>query len=198
MGLNYLSIHKLHRCSRWSLGINKCFHPTLEHVLTHPRWDHGDVIKWKHFPRYWPFVRGIHRSPANSPHMGQWRGALIFSLICVWITGWVNNREAGDLRRYRSHYDVSVMSIWGGSIVVIISFPAPHGAAPTQSTMLIMEPIFFPEVPSADKYLSIASMVRLYGTTRPWMISSHFRCKSSINLRLFANAKPTFHSYLAP
>ena len=24
---------------------------------------HDDVIKWKHFPRYWPFVRGIHRSP---------------------------------------------------------------------------------------------------------------------------------------
>ena len=29
---------------------------------------HDDVIKWKHFPRYWPFVRGIHRSPVNSPH----------------------------------------------------------------------------------------------------------------------------------
>ena len=25
-------------------------------------WSHDDVIKWKHFPRYWPFVRGIHRS----------------------------------------------------------------------------------------------------------------------------------------
>ena len=46
---------------------------------------HDDVIKWKHFPRYWPFVRGIHRSPVNSPHKGQWRGALMFSLICVWI-----------------------------------------------------------------------------------------------------------------
>ena len=42
---------------------------------------HDDVIKWKHFPRYWPFVRGIHRSPVNSPHKGQWRGALMFSLI---------------------------------------------------------------------------------------------------------------------
>ena len=70
---------------------------------------HDDVIKWKHFPRYWPFVRGIHRSPLNSPHKGQWRGALMFSLICVWINGWVNNREAGDLRRYRAHYDVTVM-----------------------------------------------------------------------------------------
>ena len=58
--------------------------------------DHDDVIKWKHFPRYWPFVRGIHRSPLNSPHKGQWRGALIFSLICAWINDWVNNRGAGD------------------------------------------------------------------------------------------------------
>ena len=56
---------------------------------------HDDVIKWKHFPRYWPFVRGIHRSPVNSPHKGQWRGALMFSLICTWINGWVNNRETG-------------------------------------------------------------------------------------------------------
>ena len=42
---------------------------------------HDDVIKWKHFPRYWPFVRWIHRSPVNSPLKGQWRGALMFSLI---------------------------------------------------------------------------------------------------------------------
>ena len=65
--------------------------------------------QWKHFPRYWPFVRGIHRSPVNSPHKGQWRGALMFSLICARINDWVNNREAGDLRRHRGHYDVIVM-----------------------------------------------------------------------------------------
>ena len=70
---------------------------------------HDDVIKWKHFPRYWPFVRGIHRSPVNSQHKGQWRGALMFSLICTWINGWVNNGEAGDLRRHRGHHDVNVM-----------------------------------------------------------------------------------------
>ena len=71
---------------------------------------HDGVIKWKHFPRYWPFVRGIHRSPVNSPHKGQWRGALILSLICTWINGWVNNGEAGDLIRHRVRYDVIVMS----------------------------------------------------------------------------------------
>ena len=78
--------------------------------------NHDDVIKWKHFPRYWPFVRGIHRSPVISPHKGQWRGALMFSLICVWINGWVNNREAGDLRRHRDHYDVIVMYCAGTTV----------------------------------------------------------------------------------
>ena len=72
--------------------------------------EHDDVIKWKHFPRYWPFVRGIYRSAVNSPHKGLWRGALMFILICARINVWVNNREAGDLRRYRAHYDVIVMS----------------------------------------------------------------------------------------
>ena len=59
---------------------------------------HDDVIKWKHFPRYWPFARGIHR-----------RGDLMFSLICAWINGRVNNRETVDLRRRGAHYDVIVM-----------------------------------------------------------------------------------------
>ena len=75
-----------------------------------PVW-HDDVIKWKHFPRNWPFVRRIHRSPVNSPHKGQRRRALMFPLICVWINDWVNNREAGDLRRHLDHYDVSVMAL---------------------------------------------------------------------------------------
>ena len=66
--------------------------------------DHDDVIKWKYFPRYWPFVREIHRSPVNSPHKGQWRGALMLSIICAWINGWVNNHEVGDLRRHRAHH----------------------------------------------------------------------------------------------
>ena len=71
---------------------------------------HDDVIKWRNFPRYWPFVRGIHRSPVNSPHKGQWRGALMFSLIYARINGWVNNRESGDLSRPGAHYDVRVMT----------------------------------------------------------------------------------------
>ena len=65
----------------------------------------------EHFPCNCPFVRGIHRSPVYSRHKGQWRGALMLSLICVWINDWVNNCEAGDLRHYRAHYDVIVVSI---------------------------------------------------------------------------------------
>ena len=69
---------------------------------------HGDVTKWRHFPLYWPFERGIYRSPVNSPYRGQWRGALIFSLICAWTNSWVNDRDAGDWRRHRAHYDITV------------------------------------------------------------------------------------------
>ena len=70
---------------------------------------------WRHqmdtFSALLASVRGIHRSPVNSPHKGQWRGALMFSLICAWIKGWVNIREAGNLIRYHAHYDVTVMML---------------------------------------------------------------------------------------
>ena len=81
------------------------WNPMYHHLSVY----YDDVIKWKHFPRYWPFVREIHRSPVISPHKGQWRGALMFSSICVWINGWVNNRDAVALRRHRAHYYVIVM-----------------------------------------------------------------------------------------
>ena len=115
-------------------------------VTTSANVNHDDVIKWKHFPRYWPFVRGIQRSPVNSPHKGQWREALMFSLTCVWKNGWVNNREAGDLRRYRAHYNVIVRRthwfnhwrgafIWGNTTIYLdfLSAFLPHGrqAPPT-------------------------------------------------------------------
>ena len=61
--------------------------------------------------------------PVNSAHRGQWRGALMFTLICARINDWVNNREAGDLRRLLDHYDVSVMALlWciTGSNVIIV------------------------------------------------------------------------------
>ena len=71
---------------------------------------HVDVINMKHVPCYWPFVWGIRRSSADSPHKSQWRGALAFYLICAWING-VNNRKTYDLRRHRAHCNVTVMNI---------------------------------------------------------------------------------------
>ena len=58
------------------------------------------------FPRNWPFVRGIHRSRTKASDVELW-----CFFIYVWINGWLNNREAGDLRRYRAHYDITVMAI---------------------------------------------------------------------------------------
>ena len=103
----------------------------------------------KHFLRYWPFVWGIHRWPVNSPHKGQWRGALMFSMICAWTNGWVNNRDADHFRRRCTHYDVTVgcdsisyqlnlgavQRPWSSSSRSVwwASYRSPHGAwKPTQ------------------------------------------------------------------
>ena len=61
-----------------------------------------------------------HRSPVNSPHKSQWRGAFMFSLICAWINRLVNNRETGDLRRYRAHYGVIVMIVFKVIVEIIV------------------------------------------------------------------------------
>ena len=111
-----VNIHPCHNSNRrlntppLKLIIEELLQPTQNKVRDH--WlgasgCHDDVFKWKHIPRYWPFVRGI---PVNSPHKGQWRGALMFPLICACINGWVNNRKAGDLRRHRAHYDAIEMT----------------------------------------------------------------------------------------
>ena len=67
---------------------------------------HDYVIEWKHIPQYWPLAR----LPVNSPHKGQWRGALMF-FICAWINTWVNSRKTCDLRRHHAHCDVIVMHL---------------------------------------------------------------------------------------
>ena len=73
---------------------------------------HDDLIKRKHLPRYWPFVRAIHRWPITSPHKGQSCRVLMFSLIDARTNGWANNRTAGDLRRHRDHNDVMLWLWW--------------------------------------------------------------------------------------
>ena len=102
--------HRLRCCFAQSNALLAlCVQGTITFMVS-VKIEHDDVIKWKRFPRYWPFMRGIHRSSMNSPHKGQWRGALMYSLICTRINCWVNNGEAGDLRRHRAHYDVTVMN----------------------------------------------------------------------------------------
>ena len=87
--------------SRWLIaGVDMAVTPSLNH----------DDVKWKQFQRYWTFVSGFHRSPVDFPHKGQWRRALMFSLICAWTNGWAYNRDAGDLRRHRAHYGATVMN----------------------------------------------------------------------------------------
>ena len=77
------------------------------------------ITWWHHqmntFSASLAFCMGNSPGPVNSPHKGQWRGALMFSLIWTWINSWVNNPEAGDLRRHRAHCDVIVMNMWSFS-----------------------------------------------------------------------------------
>ena len=56
------------------------------------------------------FSRVNHRSLVDSPHKGQWRGPLMYSLIYAWTNAWINNRDASDLRRHCAHHDVTEMS----------------------------------------------------------------------------------------
>ena len=112
--------------------------------------EHDDVIKWKHFPRYWSFVRGIRRWPVNSPHKGQWRGALMFSLICAWINRWINNREASDLRRHRVivmtrknicqcfWFDCLLSVVTALNNVIVNSFWSTDGMFPSNGTCMLL------------------------------------------------------------
>ena len=74
-----------------------------------------DVIKWKYLPRYWPFVGGIHRWPAPRPETRS------FDVFCAWINGWVNDSEAGDLRRHHTHNDVTVMQLMTPAVPLTVS-----------------------------------------------------------------------------
>ena len=77
-------------------------------VVSHTWWHH----QMETFSELLAICAGNSPVPVNSPHKGRWRGALMFSLICAWINDRVNNREAGDLRRHRGHYDVIVMTFF--------------------------------------------------------------------------------------
>ena len=73
----------------------------ISNSSSHQHQFHDDIIKWKHFPRLWPFVRGIHRSVTQRFY--------VFFFICAWTNGCANNRGASDLRRHHAHHDVAVI-----------------------------------------------------------------------------------------
>ena len=95
----------------WWFAINpsKCMHDrnSITIFLTDAS-SHIARSWWRH--QMETFSALLALCAGNSPHEGKWHGALMFSLICTLINRWVNNREAGDLRRHRAHYDVTVMS----------------------------------------------------------------------------------------
>ena len=76
---------------------------------------HGTLIcaLWRHqietFSALLVLCAGNSPVTGESPHICQWRGALMFSFFYAWTNGWVNSRDVGDLRRHRAHYDVNVM-----------------------------------------------------------------------------------------
>ena len=71
---------------------------------------HDGVIKWKVF-RVTALCEG-NRSPVDSLHKGQWRGALMFSLIFAWTNGWANVQDPDVLNRHGVHYDITAMGQW--------------------------------------------------------------------------------------
>ena len=103
------------RSNRWFAHPGDMFHKTASVQFSRAKMVpptqsfHNDVIKWKHYSPYWPFVRRIHRHRwipiTKASHAELW----CFLWSAPWINGWVNNRDAGDLRRHRAHYDVIIM-----------------------------------------------------------------------------------------
>ena len=85
-------------------------------VLRYPWWYH----QMETFSALQALCAGNSPVPVNSSHTGQWRGALMFPLICAWINVWANNRESGDLTRHRAHYDVIEMSKGVSQLVNIL------------------------------------------------------------------------------
>ena len=89
--------------SRWYLKMHWNVHVQNQHFACQWRSDNicensvGHSAKWRHQMETFSTLLAI--CAGNSPdtgHKGQWRGALMFPLICAWINGWVNNREADD------------------------------------------------------------------------------------------------------
>ena len=120
---------------------------------------------------------GEFTGPWWNPHTGQSRGALVFSLICVWIKGWVNNRDAGDLRRYRAHYDVIVM---GKKKAIVdtsdIAWSRHHSTIAQWFRLFFSQWLqSYEDITSlGDQYILSSSMIEtLYWLVKRWLIENN-------------------------
>ena len=95
----------------YSIGICICWQGKTGLLKERVREYRGtEQITRVHIVSWWPVTSWLHHQmEKKSLHKGQSRGALRFSLICAWTSGWTNKREVGDLRRHRAYYDVTVM-----------------------------------------------------------------------------------------
>ena len=120
-------------------------------------------------------MRGIHRSLVDSPHKGEWRGALMFSLICASTNSWTNNWDTGDLRCHCTHYDVTeiYIPVWETKFLDY----SPQNRCPLCSIQNSTRPSQFSTQP-AQNALVLASRRALVsltvfwpaGTTEQWPI----------------------------
>ena len=124
-----------------------------ENVLV-PTW-------WRHqmetFSALLALCVGNSPVPVNSPHKGQWHGALILSLISAWINDWVNNREAGDLRSHLGHYDVNVMN--KGSAITRTNVDQVHWriyASPVIGVFDVAWTVWVQPIHSADSSIKLS------------------------------------------
>ena len=98
---------------------------------------------WRHqvetFSALLDLCEGNPSVTGGFPSQSQWRGALMFSLICVWTNGWTNNRDTGDLRRHRANYDVIVVMF--DTRCVIDKLTHVYGSVYTLKCCLIGSPL---------------------------------------------------------
>ena len=126
-----------------------------------------------------------------SPHKGQWRRALMFYLICIWINGWVNNSEAGDLRHQHAHYDVIVMRSWhenGSRRVFALSksithyfFMIPHACMVWYTSLVIW--CFSINIDVNSKIIVWAALVSKFHNTDTCSFRYYY-CISTINIHM--------------
>ena len=107
-----------HPQDMWWLPLLKCCNRQCWQIIVHG----NRILWWRHKMK--TFSAKLAICTGNSPHKGQWRGALMFSLICDRINCWVNNGEAVDLRRHPAHYDVIVMKVLYAGPAVMIVLPS--------------------------------------------------------------------------